>query len=79
MEAIIDSAGRILLPESLRDTLDLAPGSTVDVSPYGGGVLITPGGRTVRVERSSNGRLTATSSTVVSDDAMFAVIDAGRR
>jgi AbrB family looped-hinge helix DNA binding protein len=79
MKATIDSAGRLLLPKSIRDALGLTPGSTVDVSPYGGGVQITPGGRTARLERSDDGRLVARSETVVTDDVMFALIDAGRR
>lgn len=79
MKTTIDAAGRILLPKSLRDTLGLTPGSVVDVSPYGGAVQITPGGRTARLERSSDGRLIAVSDTMVSDDLMFAMIDAGRR
>ena len=57
----------------------MAPGSTVDVSPYGNGVQITPGGRTATVERSEDGHLVATSQTVVTDDMMFGLIDAGRR
>ena len=79
MKATIDSAGRLLLPKSLRDALGLTPGSTVDVSPYGGGVQVTPGGRTARLERSEDGRLVARSETVVTDDVMFALSDAGRR
>ena len=57
----------------------MTPGSTVEVSPYGSGVQITPGGRTATVERSEAGRLVATSDTAVSDDMMFGLIDAGRR
>lgn len=79
MKATIDAAGRLLLPKSLRDALGLAPGSTVDVSPYGGGVQITPGGRTARLERTSTGRLVAHSETAVTDDVVFTLIDAGRR
>jgi hypothetical protein len=51
----------------------------VDVATYGGGVQITPGGRTARLARSATGRLIARSDTVVADDAMFALIDSGRR
>ncbi len=79
MEATIYSGGRILLPKSIRDSLGLAPGSTVDVSPYGSGVQITPGGRTARLVRDSDGRLVAEAATAVTDDVMFALIDAGRR
>lgn len=79
MEATIDAGGRILLPKAIRDALGLVPGSTVDVSPYGGGVQITPGGRTARVERGEDGRLVARADTVITDDVLFALIDAGRR
>lgn len=79
MEATIDSGGRILLPKSLRDALGLAPGSKVDVSAYGAGVQITPGGRTARLQRNAEGRLIAVSDAVVTDEEMFALIDAGRR
>lgn len=79
MEATIDSGGRILLPKSLRDALGLAPGSKVDISAYGGGVQVTPGGRTARLQRDASGRLVAVSETIVTDDDMFALIDSGRR
>ena len=79
MEATIDAAGRVLLPKALRDALGRAPGSKVDVSWYGAGVQITPGGRTAVLQRDADGRLTATSETVVTDEAMFALLDAGRR
>ena len=79
MEAVIDSGGRIVLPKQLRDALGLIPGSRVDVSAYGGGLQITPGGRTARVERDVNGRLVARADTEVSDEMMFALIDSGRR
>lgn len=79
MEAVIDSGGRIVLPKQLRDALGLTPGATVDISAYGGGLQITPGGRTARVERDLNGRLVARADTEVTDDMMFALIDSGRR
>lgn len=79
MEATIDSGGRILLPKPLRDALGLHPGSKVEISAYGSGVQVTPGGRTARLERDADGRLVATSDTVVTDDDLFALIDAGRR
>ena len=79
MEAVIDSGGRIVLPKQLRDALGLTPGSRVDVSAYGGGLQITPGGRTARVERDANGRMVARADTEVSDEMMFALIDSGRR
>lgn len=79
MEATIDSGGRVLLPKSLRDALGLVPGSTVDISAYGATVQITPGGRTARLEQGPDGRLVAVSETSVTDETVFALIDAGRR
>lgn len=79
MDVTVDSAGRILLPKSLRDSLGLTPGSKLDVSAYGGTVQLTPGGRTARLERGDDGRLVAVGETVVTDDDVFALIDAGRR
>lgn len=79
MEATIDSVGRILLPKSLRDALGLAPGTKVDISAYGAGVQVTPGGRTARLQHDVEGRLVAVSDTVVTDEDVFALIDSGRR
>ena len=79
MKATIDSGGRLLLPKAIRDALGLTPGATVDISAYGSGVQVVPGGRTARLERDADGRLVATSDTVVTDDDMFALIDSGRR
>jgi AbrB family looped-hinge helix DNA binding protein len=78
MEAVIDSAGRIVLPKAIRDALGLLPGTTVDISPYGSGVQIVPSGRTARIVEEK-GRLVAVSDTVVTDDMVFALIDAGRK
>ncbi|BAK36694.1 hypothetical protein MLP_36800 [Microlunatus phosphovorus NM-1] len=79
MEAIIDSGGRIVLPKHLRDALGLTPGTKVDISPYGTGVQVTPGGRTARLEREPDGRLVARGDVEVTDDLMYALIDSGRR
>ncbi|MFT3833626.1 MAG: AbrB/MazE/SpoVT family DNA-binding domain-containing protein [Micropruina sp.] len=79
MEATIDAMGRVMLPKALRDALGLAPGSKVDVSAYGAGVQITPGGRTARLVHDVDGRLVAQSTTVVTDSTIFSLLDAGRR
>ena len=78
MEAVIDSSGRIVLPKQLRDALGLTPGTKVDISAYGGGLHVVPGGRTARLERDDD-RLVARADTVVTDEMMFALIDSGRR
>lgn len=79
MEATVDSVGRILVPKQLRDALGITPGSVVDISWYGSGVQITPGGRTARLERDEAGRLVAVGGGPLTDEMMFALIDAGHR
>jgi AbrB family looped-hinge helix DNA binding protein len=78
MEATVDSVGRIVIPKPLREALGLLAGSHVDVSLYGTGLQIIPGGRTARLIEA-DGALVADSDTMVTDDTMFALIDAGRR
>ncbi|EIV91044.1 looped-hinge helix DNA binding domain, AbrB family [Frankia sp. QA3] len=78
MEAVIDQAGRIVLPKSIRDTLGLLPGTKVDISPYGAGVQVVPAGRTARLVEE-NGVLVSAGDTPVDDDVLFGLIDAGRR
>jgi AbrB family looped-hinge helix DNA binding protein len=78
MEAVIDQAGRIVLPKSIRDALGLLPGTKVDISPYGAGAQIVPAGRTARLVEE-NGVLVSEAETPVDDDVVFALIDAGRR
>ena len=64
--------------ETRADRLGLVPGTRVDVTPYGDGLHIAPGGRTARLVKKS-GKLVAVSDTVVNDDDVFALIDVGRR
>jgi AbrB family looped-hinge helix DNA binding protein len=78
MEAMVDSVGRIVVPKPLRDALGLTPGTTVDVSLYGSGLQLVPAGRTARL-REVDGRLVAESETVVTDDDVLGLLDAGRR
>jgi AbrB family looped-hinge helix DNA binding protein len=78
MEATIDAVGRIVVPKPLRDALGLEPGTSVDVSLYGAGLQLVPAGRTARL-REVDGTLVAESDTVVTDETVFALIDAGRR
>lgn len=79
MEATIDSVGRVVLPKALRDALGLIPGSKVDISAYGSGVQVTPGGRTARLVRDADGRLVAQGETVVTDDVVYSLTEATRR
>lgn len=79
MRAVIDAGGRILVPKSLRERHGLGPGSEVDISSYGDGIRVVPGGRTARLERDAGGRPVAVSDRVITDDDVFASIDAARR
>lgn len=78
MRTTIDAAGRVVVPRALRDALGLTAGTTLDISIYGDGLQVVPGGRTARLRRVA-GRLVAESETVVTDDMVFAALDAGRR
>jgi AbrB family looped-hinge helix DNA binding protein len=78
MEAVIDQAGRIVLPKPIRDALGLLPGTKVDITPYGAGAQLVPAGRTARLAEE-DGVLVAAGETPVDDDVVFALIDAGRK
>jgi AbrB family looped-hinge helix DNA binding protein len=78
MEATIDSMGRVVVPKALRDALGLTPGTKVDISQYGAGLTIIPGGRTARLVEE-DGVLVATGETKITDEDVFRLIDAGRR
>lgn len=78
MEAIIDQAGRIVLPKPIRDALGFLPGTKVDISPYGAGAQIVPAGRTARLIEE-DGALVSAGETPVDDDVVFGLIDAGRK
>jgi AbrB family looped-hinge helix DNA binding protein len=78
MESTVDAVGRVVVPKPLRDALGLVPGTTVDISLYGTGLQLLPGGRTARLVEV-DGSLVADSETVVTDDDVLALIDAGRR
>lgn len=78
MESVVDQAGRVVLPKPIRDALGLLPGTKVDISPYGAGVQVVPAGRTARLVEE-DGVLVSAGHTVVDDDILFSLIDAGRR
>jgi AbrB family looped-hinge helix DNA binding protein len=78
VETTIDSLGRIVVPKALREALGLTPGMTVDLSRYGAGLQLVPAGRTARL-LEVDGALVAESTTQVTDDIVFGLLDSGRR
>lgn len=78
MKTTVDAAGRIVIPKPLRETLGLGPGSSVEISRYGSGLQLIPTGRTARLVTEA-GALVATGDTTIDDEAVFGLIDAGRR
>jgi AbrB family looped-hinge helix DNA binding protein len=78
MRATIGSRGRLVIPKPLREELGLTAGSTVDVTRYGQGLQLTPGGHTARLVEV-DGRLVASSDRVVTDDDVLGLLDRGRR
>ena len=78
MEVTVDQVGRILVPKALREQAGLVPGSVVDISLYGDGLHVSPGGRTARLERR-DGKLVAVADTVVTDDDVVLLVDSIRR
>lgn len=78
METTIDAAGRIVVPKSLREELGLTPGSTVDISRYGFGLQVVPGGRSGHLE-VVDGRLVLTGQGEIDNEDVLRLLDAGRR
>lgn len=78
METTIDAAGRIVVPKSLRDELGLTPGSTVDISRYGSGLQVVPGGRSGHLEEV-DGRLVLTGDGQIDNEDVLRLLEAGRR
>ncbi|HMS14461.1 MAG TPA: AbrB/MazE/SpoVT family DNA-binding domain-containing protein [Microthrixaceae bacterium] len=77
VKVAIDSAGRVVVPKALRDRLGLDAGTTVDISAHGSGLHLTPVGRSARV-RTMRGETVAVPDTVITDDDVFAILDADR-
>lgn len=67
-----------MVPKAIRDALGLVPGTRVDISLYGMGIQILPGSRTARLVEV-DGALVADADTVVTDDDVLGLLDAGRR
>jgi AbrB family looped-hinge helix DNA binding protein len=78
VETTIDSLGRIVVPKALRDALGLTPGMSVDLNRYGAALQLVPAGRTARLVEFDEA-LVADSTTPITDDIVFGLLDYGRR
>jgi AbrB family looped-hinge helix DNA binding protein len=78
MHTTIDAAGRIVVPKALRDELGLTPGSTVDISRYGSGLQVVPGGRSGHLEEV-DGRLVLTGDGQIDNEDVLRLLESGRR
>jgi AbrB family looped-hinge helix DNA binding protein len=78
MKVTMDKAGRIVVPKQLREALGMPNGGEVDISIYGAGLQIVPGGRTARAVKV-DGRLVADSDTVITDEVIFGLTESMRR
>ena len=79
MDVTVDSTGRVLIPKKLRDALGLTAGSKVDISEYGIGLALVPESRTGQVVKDARGRSVLTGTTVITDEIIFDLRDAGRK
>lgn len=74
----MDALGRIVVPKPLRDALGLMPGTPVDISLHGAGLVVLPAGRTSRPVEDDGVPL-VTGATRIDDDTVTGLLDAGRR
>jgi AbrB family looped-hinge helix DNA binding protein len=78
MKAVVDAAGRIVVPKPLREAMGFRAGSTVEISRYGAGLHVIATGRTARLEEE-DGVLVVAGETTIDDADVFDLIDSGRK
>lgn len=78
MRAVVDAAGRVVVPKPLREAMGLRAGSAVEISRYGAGLQLIPAGRTARLQEE-DGVLVAAGETTIDDEVVFGLIDIGRK
>ena len=79
MQVTIDAAGRVVIPKSIRESLGLTGGRTIEVREREGVIEIKPSAMCL-VER--NGRLVAVPDRelpLLTDDVVRATLDKTRR
>ena len=81
MHTTIDSAGRVVIPKSIRDSLGLTGGERIEIRERDGLVEIEPAATPMRLEER-NGHLVAVPEgelPMLTDDLVRATIEKVRR
>jgi AbrB family looped-hinge helix DNA binding protein len=81
MQTTIDAAGRVVIPKSMRDSLGLTGGRTIEISEREGVIEIQPAATTMRLEER-NGHLVAVPDRELpplTDDLVRAALEKTRR
>lgn len=81
MRAAIDSAGRVVIPKSLREAIGLGDGGEIDIELVDGALVVSPPTVRKRVE-FRDGRATIVAEEdlpPLSDQAVRDVLDSVRR
>ena len=81
MQITIDAAGRVVIPKSIRESLGLTGGRTIEVREREGVIEIEPAATAMRLVKR-NGRLVAVPDRELpplTDDLVRATLDKTRR
>lgn len=81
MQTTIDTAGRIVIPKSMRDSLGLAGGRTIEIRERQGVIEIEPAATPMRLEER-NGHLVAVPEwelPPLTDEVVRATLERVRR
>ena len=81
MKSAIDSAGRILIPKSLRDRLGLAHGQRVDIRERDGRIEIEPTPTAMALVQRASGPVAVPEEELppLTDEVVRTTIDQSRR
>lgn len=81
MRTTIDSGGRVVIPKAVRESLDLRPGTEVDVVERDGRVEIEPATTSKRLVETDSGPVAVSDESLpmLSDEVVRATIERARR
>jgi len=67
-----------MLPKMMREKFGIDPGSKIDISEYGGGLHLAPGGRTARVVEDEYGWKVFQSENSITQETLYRMLDEDR-